>query len=272
MARICVIHMLKEEISQAFIANSKKVLEKVRRPDTEITIKPVRRGPSVHSQHANLYGLYLTAGEIIERVLEADREGYDAVVLNGTLDKYLGIPQARSLVSIPVVSPSEAAMLYACMLGRRFGIIALGASYLRPLTENLILQHGLHDRAIYNPVRFISIDHKELMTKAMGNPLLAIPELLQTARECVRDGAEVIIPIGTNLGILCTLAGVASFDVDGREVPVLDPLAIALKTAETMVELRAKIGLPAVSRAGMHHLVTEEDLGGLRAEFGLKTD
>ncbi len=272
MAKICVINIQKEEISQRFIAATLKALEKVQRPDTQITIKSSRRGADTHSQMANPYGLFLAGGEIIERVLEAAQERYDAVVVNGTLDRYIGIQQARSIVNIPVISPSEATMLFACMLGQRFGMVALGASYLKPIMESIIFQHGLQHRAIANPVKFMSITHEYLMTKVMEDPTLIVHDVLETAKECVKDGAEVIILIGTNLGVPCTLAGVASVNVDGLEVPVLNPLVIALKTAETMADLQAKLGLPPVSRVGVNRLVSKEDLREVRVLFGMETD
>lgn len=272
MSKICVVNIHKEGQSPLFAVATEKVLEKVRRPDTEVTIKFCRRAPASHAQLANPYGLFLCSGEIIERILEADKEGHDAVVVNGTLDRYLGIHQARVTVAIPVISPSESTMHFACMLGRRFGIVALGANYLKPLMESIIQEHGLQERAIPNPVKFMIIKHQDLMTRAMQEPSLIVPDVVETAKRCVEDGAEVIILVGTNLGVACTLAGLASVNVDGLEVPLLDPLVVAFKTAETMVDLKTKLGLPAISRAGMYRLVSKEDLKGVRAQFGVETD
>ncbi len=269
--KIRVVNIQKEEVSQSFIAATEKALQKVQRPDTEITIKSSRRGPETHSQMANPYGLFLISGEIIDRIIEADREGCDAVVVNGTLDRFIGIQQAKSAVNIPVISPSEATMLFACMLGRRFGIVALGAPYLKPLMESIIFEHGLQGRAIPDPLKFMLVKHGDLMSKVMEDPSLIVSDVTETAKRCVADGAEVIILVGTNLAVACTLAGVASVNIDGLEVPVLNPLVIGLKTAEIMVDLKAKLGMPPVSRVGMHKLISKEDLRGLRAQFGLES-
>jgi len=268
MPRICVINVQKEEISKKFIAATRVVLEGAKRSDTEIVIKSPLRGPLTHSQMTNLYGLFLTSGEIIEKILEAEREEFDAVVVNGTLHIYLGIPPARCVVNIPVVSPSEAAMHFACMLGHKFGVVALGAPYLRPFTESIIRNLGLENRAIANTVRFISTPHGNLMTKAIDEPSLIVPEIEQAVAATVADGADTIILVGTNLGVVGSLAGISSFDVEGVYVPVLNPLLIALKTAEMICDLRAA-GLPPVSRAGLYKAVAAEDLAALRKEFGL---
>jgi allantoin racemase len=183
----------------------------------------------------------------------------------------LGIQQAKSIVNIPVISPSEVTFLFACMLGHRFGIVALGAPYLKPFMESIIVQHGLQDRAIPNPVKFMSLKHEDLMTKVMEHPSLVVAEVSEAAKRCVEDGAEVIVAIGTNLGVICTLAGMISVHINGLEVPILNPLVIALKTAETMADLQERIGLPPVSRIGVHRPISKEDLKELRAQFSLET-
>lgn len=268
MSRICFINIQKEQISNRFISASREVLEQAKRTDTEIAIKSPIRGPETHSQMANLYGLFLTSGEIIERILEAEKEEFDAVVVNGTLDTYLGIPQARCVVNIPVISPSEAAMLFSCLLGRKFGLVALGAPYLRPFMGSIISNLGLENRAITNAVRFMSISHQDLMTKAIDEPTLIIPEFTEAVADAVADGAETIIAVGTNLGVICSLAGISFIDVDGVPVPVLNPLVIALKTAEMMCDLTA-MGLPPISRTGLYGDIGAADLVKLRRHFGL---
>jgi Asp/Glu/hydantoin racemase len=268
MSRICFINIQREQISKRFISVSREVLEQVKRNDTEIAIKSPIRGPGTHSQMANLYGLFLISGEIIERILEAEKEEFDAVVVNGTLDMYLGIRQARCVVNIPVISPIEAAMLFSCLLGRKFGLVALDAAYLRPFMGSIISYLGLESRAIANAVRFISISHHDLMTKAIDEPALINPEFAEAVADAVADGAETIIPVGTNLGVICSLAGISSVDVNGVPVPVLNPLVIALKTAEMMCDLTA-IGLPPISRAGLYRGIGDADLDELRKHFGL---
>src|SRR5438105_1863547 len=66
--------------------------------------------------------------------LQAERDGYDAVVPLGTLD--LGVDGGRSLVDIPVVGPCEAMFHIAAQLGDRFGIICYHESVIpRQITQ-----------------------------------------------------------------------------------------------------------------------------------------
>src|SRR6516164_6187939 len=60
--------------------------------------------------------------------LQAEREGYDAVVPLGALD--LGVDGGRSLVDIPVVAPCEAMFHIAAQLGERFGIVCYHPSVI----------------------------------------------------------------------------------------------------------------------------------------------
>jgi allantoin racemase len=60
--------------------------------------------------------------------LQAEREGYDAVVPLGMLD--LGVEGGRSLVDIPVIAPCEAVFHIAAQLGERFGIVCYHPSVI----------------------------------------------------------------------------------------------------------------------------------------------
>src|SRR6476620_835612 len=65
--------------------------------------------------------LKLVAPDYNAAYLEAERQGYDAVVPLGMLD--LGVDGGRSLVDIPVIAPCEAVFHIAAQLGDRFGIV-----------------------------------------------------------------------------------------------------------------------------------------------------
>ena len=63
---------------------------------------------------------HLTRNEIVETVIQAEKDGYDAVVVLCNMD--IGVPEARSMVDIPVLGPGEVTMTYATLLGAKFGI------------------------------------------------------------------------------------------------------------------------------------------------------
>jgi len=55
-------------------------------------------------------------------------------------------------------------------------------------------------------------------------------------------------------------------------VPLLDCVSVAIKTAEAVVDLRKRLGLPAISRAGLYRIPREKDIKRVRAIFGMATD
>jgi len=136
-----------------------------------------------------------------------------------------GLHAARELFDLPVVGMSEAAMLTACMLGARFGIVTFSAS-LGPWYRDCVAMHGLEGRCsgirtLEGPFRAIAEvqEEKEALLVALA------------ARAVEEDGAEVVILAGA------PLAGLASRVAGRVPVPLVDPVAAAVKQAEALVTL-----------------------------------
>ena len=55
---------------------------------------------------------------MVEMAYEAEKKGYDAFIIGCASD--MGLGEARSLVGIPVVAPTESATLLACTSGSAF--------------------------------------------------------------------------------------------------------------------------------------------------------
>jgi allantoin racemase len=68
------------------------------------------------------------------------------------------------------------------------------------------------------------------------------------ARALIADGADVIVPGEIPLNVLLASEGIRRVD----DVPLIDSLAVTLKTTEMMVDLRVTTGL-APSRRGWRH-------------------
>jgi Asp/Glu/hydantoin racemase len=161
----------------------------------------------------------------LEMIAEYHRD-VDAVVIAAFGDP--GLLGARELFDIPVVGMAEAAMLSACMLGRRFGIVtfarALGAWY-----EDCVAMHGLSGRCagirmLDAPIRAVATvqdDSEDLLVALAGRSVEA-------------DEADVIILAGA------PLAGLARRVAHRIPVPVIDQVAAAVKQAEALVALRPR--------------------------------
>jgi Asp/Glu/hydantoin racemase len=123
---------------------------------------------------------------------------------------------------------AEAAMLTACMLGRRFAIVsfaeALGAWY-----RECVDYHGLLGRLAGIRLAsggFASIDSVQ-EEKAEALVELAL-------RSVTEDEADVIVLAGA------PLAGLAALVRDRIPVPVVDGAAAALKQAEALAALNVR--------------------------------
>src|SRR5262245_83606 len=112
---------------------------KVASPDTTLVPLTAPRGmPYISSRAEALIG-----GAIALEMLAEHHAQADAAILAAFGDP--GLFGARELFDIPVVGLAEAAMLTACMLGRRFAIVTF-ASALAPWYEDCIEMHGLGNR------------------------------------------------------------------------------------------------------------------------------
>lgn len=268
MGHICYVSITTEEATLPYLALVRKVFQKVSRPDTEITIKSVEPGLNRAFDPRYAYFAFLNKREIIEKVIEADKEGYDAAIVGCFLDP--GVREAREIVNMPVMGLAEPTLLLACLLGYKFGIVTIKEPKLIPEMEIGLKLYGLEHRAIANPIRMISTPSIEVFTKGMEEPGFVASDVLERSQSCVADGAEVVV-IGCNgLGPLCTLSNIVK--VEEGDVPILDCVSVAIKMAETIIELNNRLGVPFISRARMYASPKEKDMKRVRALFGLKAD
>jgi len=269
--KICCIPpaRLKSGKSDAYRALLSKTYS-VCRADTQIVVEPLMGGLDSTADFAYTYFWFLNKWALVENVIEAEKKGYDAVVISTFSDT--GVKEARSIVNIPVVSVSEASMMYATLIGSKFGIIIPGEMPIMvALFMAQIKERGLESRAIaHNPIRSLPLSANELITQGGQNPQIVADAVAKVGRELVADGADVIICGSTTFGPLCTATGLVQLEPEG--VPIIDCLAVTLKMAEVMVDFRDKIGLPFISRGPVYQLPDEADTSRVRSMFGLTTE
>lgn len=165
-------------------------------------------------------------GAIALEMLSERHEQVDAAIIAAFGDP--GLFGARELFDIPVVGLAEAAMLTACMVGRRFAIVTF-ARALGPWYEDCVAMHGLRERCagvlcLDSP--FTSADdvaeHKENL-------------LVELADRAVREHeADAVILAGA------PLTGLAGKVADRIPVPVIDQVAAAVKQVEALVALELR--------------------------------
>ena len=183
MARICEITVPPEENAQHFTHYAQEISVRVWRLDTELGIKSPKPGMVTFSSGSS-YLMMLNSMQIVDKVIEAEREGYDAAVIHGFIDP--GLRLARTAVSIPVIGPAESSMLTACMYGAKFGVVTISTPGAATYMENMVREYGLEDRAVHKPVRPISIPKSSIW-----------PELNLDSRPIKGDKISCLQHVGT---------------------------------------------------------------------------
>jgi allantoin racemase len=163
---------------------------------------------------------------VLQAGCRSEEQGYDAVCVNSMSDSALAA--LRSPLNIPVVAPSQASMLTACLLGKRFSVITMWPNWHSMYTK-VAVEQGLAHRLA--SVRDIGVrpDAKHLLA---GKEDVVFEALEQECRAAIgADGADVLI-LGST-----TMHQSHSHLSARLEVPILNPGVIAYKAAETLVLL-----------------------------------
>jgi len=165
-------------------------------------------------------------GALAMEMLAQNRQGADAAIVAAFGDP--GLFALRELFDIPVVGMSEAAMLTARMLGRRFAIVTFSQTLL-PWYRDCVEMHHMSPHCA--AVRALD----EAFTSVTSVQTEKAEHLVALAERTVReDGADVIILAGA------PLAGLGHQVRDRIPVPIVDPIGAAVKQAEALVALGAR--------------------------------
>ncbi len=140
----------------------RKIIDSVVDPGTEVHMQGVTESAGIGQHYRWLE--YHDSKEVVYNAITAQREGYDAFLIGNISDA--GIREAREQVSIPVLGLSETCMHLACMMGARFGMVAISEKWIPRLTENA-QRYGLERQlAGIEPMRTSPIDLKKRLVDA----------------------------------------------------------------------------------------------------------
>jgi len=235
---------------QAYISLLKKAIEKVKNRDTEVRFRILKKGLTNLKEICYSYLHFINDREVLEAVLDAEKEGFDAVLVSSFSDP--AVNEARQAMNIPVVGLAQPSMLTALMMGSRFGVVAVSPESA-PRNEELVMKYGLRERAIL-PVKSMPISPEEQF-KMIEDSRHGIEAFKEVSRAYIRDGAEVIISACGRVSLALRFApGCPELpngltEIDG--VPVLDTVGCAVKWAEMMVALK-RAGSSWISRSGLY--------------------
>ena len=174
------------------------------------------------------YDEITAAPHVVKKVREvADKA--DAIIINCFGD--VAVDAARELTDVPIIGPGTSTMALAQLLGHKFSVV-VPTSGGNLIVSRVVAKLGTtklaSTRAVTPDIPVLELqDEAKLSEKLTEASLKAIEE----------DGAHVIV-----LG--CTgMAGLADqvkhgLAEQGYNIPVLDPLIVALKLAEILVDMK----------------------------------
>jgi Asp/Glu/hydantoin racemase len=210
-------------------AHFKAILE----PDFAFTLNTTT--PPVTTTHALTE--FRAARNFIRNVIEAERQGYDAVAINHFQDA--GLMEAKAAVDIPVLGLGETSLLHACTLGRKMGLVTINPAFI-PWHEDQVVRYGLQSRLV--GVRAVDAKVSDFVDAFAGKDAYdALHAKWQ--RECralLDAGADLILPAG---GLPMMLFGGSLLE----GAPVVNGMTLLAKTAEMTIKLR-KLGGAQLSR------------------------
>jgi allantoin racemase len=229
-------------------AYRQKLLDTVRAPTTEVTVRHLEGHPELAGPMLSPVPRYLDA--LVEQVLAAEQEGYDVAIIGCCSDPAL--LDARRTVSIPVIGPLQAAASAAAALGKRLGIL-FPAEHSWKTTLSWVRAslraYGLAE--VVGPIGFIEM-HEPSEEPILGKADLSLEEVLARFRRPLREAgvcfARRLLELESDPADVvlfgCTLWGGMLAEVQealgGR---VFDPVVTAIKVAE----LAAGLGDPFFS-------------------------
>jgi allantoin racemase len=177
-------------------------------------------------------------------LMAAESADCDAAIIGASIDS--AVRAVREMLTIPVVGITEAALHTACLLGGKFGLVAMSARSAI-VTREMVEAYGLTARmagivpVATTPAQFVA------------DPDAAFASLADAANTLVeRDMADVVVLVGA------VMAGIPPRIQDRVSVPVIEGVTCAVLLAESLVRL--KIAKP---RGGSYGALPPRELSGV---------
>jgi allantoin racemase len=225
------IMVLNPNTSQVVTDRIGRAVMRIARPETEVVVAQIPHGPE---SLESFYDEALATPYVIEAVQEANRSGFDAVVLAAFCDP--GIEALKEISDIPIYGLEEVSFSVALLLGNKFSILT-EKKHKENVKAQQVRKHGLESR--FASVRALNMGVVEIAT----DPVKVKENGVAIARRMIEeDGAEVII-----MGC-ASMAGYSEDLEQALGVPIIDPVAVTFKVVEALTEIglrHSKIALYA---------------------------
>ncbi len=245
MARICFLNPFGTDSYDDLIGAT---LRPALHGSTDVEIRHLTHAPRNIDYYAPKH---LVETEIMTAAVEAEREGFDALVIGCCYDPAL--TQCRELVNIPVVGPLEASVLLSRLFGHSFAVLTDHRKAVPELRDRVRL-YGLE----HNCCAVDAIDW--FVTDMVLDPLTVAKETYVKVQEVMdTTGAETVV-IGCTIVSACYELAVLQGDADLAALSVVNPNVMAVKLAEMFADLNAT-GQYRISRVGYYQQHAAHDPG-----------
>lgn len=204
------------------------------------------------------YSKHLIEEAIFESCIEAEKAGFDAVIVGCCYDP--GVRVSRELVDIPVIGPLEATMQMAPYYGHEYVLVTdhhKAVPYLRDMVR--LYGEDAHCR---------KVDCIDWWVTDMIQDTAGVARDAVAAADKIRREAEADVCI---LGCTIISASHEKAIMEGtpRDVAILNPNTMALKMAQSLAELKQQ-GAYAISRRAYYQNLKDrsaDEFASVRKQF-----
>ncbi|MDF2530138.1 MAG: hydrogenase expression protein HupH [Gammaproteobacteria bacterium] len=187
----------------------------------------------------NRFEIAVSVPGTLQKIIEAEKDGVDAVVINCMGDP--GLSPGRELVRIPVIGPTQIAMHVASTLGYKFAVIALNDSVLSFFEEQAKI-FNLQDRLKAVIPLDLSVAHLLCDLEQSADAIY------QKALIAIKNHRVDSIIMGCTGMFGCRERVQQKLLEAGYDVQVIDPLPLAVEYAAMLLRSKlshSKLAYPA---------------------------
>ena len=184
------------------------------------TVSPDKGPVGLESYYHN----YLASVNVHERIVQAEKEGYDGAVIASYGDP--GIEGAKELVNIPVVGITEASYALARLLGTKFLVIVSAATAV-PRQIRTIKAMGIPDY--------------QYAVRPIGLTVLGVMDDRMNAKELIANSCEVALKETGAEVIVMGCSGFSGLRKDLEKmlnVPIIDPVVAGVQVCNTLINMK----------------------------------
>ena len=255
MPRVLYLSMSRAEYSPNYFPFLRSYLDQVKSADIEVELRGTRVG------RIDSFRFFETLDwiSILDSVIAAEQEGFDAVAIGNILDP--AMREARSMVDIPVLGLGETSMLTACMMGSKFSLIGVNPFVGGRFEEN-VAKYGLQNRLASIESMGLTPHELDACFSDETGRRTAIEAFSAAARASLDRGAEVVIPAGGRLVAFLNAVGIR--EIDGA--PLLDGTVALVAATEAAIRVRRHSGT-FVRRRRLYAKAPDRSIQAAAAEY-----